>query len=215
MFQSEVKQLRLLTKKQAIKQKGYSIIELSIALAIISIILVTSLAGVQRVLRSNNLNNELKVVQLGIASLGTLLANATTTSGITSSSVINLKSFDGFQVDTTNVLYKNSFGGLIYVESNNAAIGSFNANTGFILTTTKIPPEICVDYLNALSNIATQLSASNSTYLSDGKLTTSNAMQSNVVKDVGGTLDISKLATACTVTSDKPKVNISAFIAKS
>ena len=80
MFQSEFKQLRLLTKKQAIKQKGYSIIELSIALAIISIILVTSLAGVQRVLRSNNLNNELKVVQLGIASLGTLLANATTTS---------------------------------------------------------------------------------------------------------------------------------------
>jgi len=94
----------LLTKKQAIKQKGYSIIELSIALAIISIILVTSLAGVQRVLRSNNLNNELKIVQLGIANLGTLLANATTTSGITSSTVISLKSFDGFQADTTNTL---------------------------------------------------------------------------------------------------------------
>ena len=64
MFQSEVKQLRLLTKKQAIKQKGYSIIELSIALAIISIILVTSLAGVQRVLRSNNVNNDLRNINL-------------------------------------------------------------------------------------------------------------------------------------------------------
>jgi prepilin-type N-terminal cleavage/methylation domain-containing protein len=214
MFQSEVKQLRLLTKKQAIKQKGYSIIELSIALAIISIILVTSLAGVQRVLRSNNLNNELKIVQLGIAHLGTLLANATTTSGITSSTVISLKSFDGFQADTTNNLYKNTFGGYLYVESNNAAVGSVPANSGFILTTTNIPPEICVDYLNALSNIATQLSASNSNYSSDGKLATKDAMQANVVKAIGGTLDISTLAAACTVTSAKPKVNISAFIAK-
>lgn len=71
MFQSEVKQLRLLTKKQAIKQKGYSIIELSIALAIISIILVTSLAGVQRVLRSNNVNNDLRNINLLAATNGT------------------------------------------------------------------------------------------------------------------------------------------------
>jgi len=70
MFQSEVKQLRLLTKKQAIKQKGYSIIELSIALAIISIILVTSLAGVQRVLRSNNVNNDLRNINLLAAMRG-------------------------------------------------------------------------------------------------------------------------------------------------
>ena len=47
-------------KTQAFNQKGYSIIELSIALAIISIILVGSLAGVQRVLRSNNVNSDLR-----------------------------------------------------------------------------------------------------------------------------------------------------------
>ena len=82
-------QKQFVTENKIGKQKGYSIIELSIALAIISIILVTSLAGVQRVLRSNNLNNELKIVQLGIASLGTLLTSSNNTSGRTFRKLIN------------------------------------------------------------------------------------------------------------------------------
>ena len=49
------------------RQKGYSIIELSIALAIVSIILVTALTGVQRILRTNNLNEELKKANLLVA----------------------------------------------------------------------------------------------------------------------------------------------------
>ena len=78
-----VNQVPTETKKQSTKQKGYSIIELSIALAIISIILVTSLAGVQRVLRSNNVNNDLRNINLAVASLTALSATQTSTSGVT------------------------------------------------------------------------------------------------------------------------------------
>ena len=58
------------------QQKGYSIIELSIALAIISIILVTALAGVQRILRSNNVNSDLRGLNLTAANLASVCKTA-------------------------------------------------------------------------------------------------------------------------------------------
>jgi prepilin-type N-terminal cleavage/methylation domain-containing protein len=64
------------------QQKGYSIIELSIALAIISIILVTALAGVQRILRSNSTNEDLKNINLLASKLTVMLSNVPTTAGI-------------------------------------------------------------------------------------------------------------------------------------
>ena len=212
-----VNQVPTETKKQSTKQKGYSIIELSIALAIISIILVGSLAGVQRVLRSNNLNNELKSAQLGMANLTTLLATTNSTSGISSAGAITLKLFDGLQVDATNNLYKNNFGGFIYAESNAVGIGADNANSGFIYSSTNIPPDICSDYLNGLASIATQLSAGNAAYAADAKLPGANLgrMVGTVVKNVGGSLDISQMAAACTVTAAKPKLVVTAFIGKS
>jgi prepilin-type N-terminal cleavage/methylation domain-containing protein len=78
------------------RQKGYSIVELSIALAIISIILVTALAGVQRILRTNNVNNDLKTINLLTARLTTMLANNASTSGITNANLIALKVFEDF-----------------------------------------------------------------------------------------------------------------------
>ena len=71
------------TSKPSIKQKGYSIIELSIALAIISIILVTALAGVQRILRSNNVNEDLKNINLVASKLAVMLSSVPNTAGTT------------------------------------------------------------------------------------------------------------------------------------
>lgn len=216
MNQKAVKVLPAEAETQVFKQKGYSIIELSIALAIITIILVGSLAGVQRVLRSNNLNNELKAAQLGMANLTTLIATTNSTSGLNSAGAITLKLFDGLQVDGVNSLYKNNFGGFVYAESNTAAVGSNLANSGFIYATTNIPADICSDYLNGLATIATQLSAGNVAYTNTALLNAADkgTMIGTVVKDVGGTIDLSKLATACTVTTAKPKLVVTAFIGK-
>lgn len=204
-------------RTQLVSQKGYSIIELSIALAIISIILVGSLAGVQRVLRSNNLNNELKSAQLGMANLTTFLATTNSTSGLTSAGAVTLKLFDGLQIDTNNSLYKNNFGGFIYTESNKDAIGANLANSGFIYATTNIPQEICSDYLSGLASVSTQLAAGNTYFVNNGTLTAANQgkMAATVVKDVGGSINLAQLATACTVTTANPKLVVTAFIGKS
>ncbi|MBU6369737.1 MAG: prepilin-type N-terminal cleavage/methylation domain-containing protein [Burkholderiales bacterium] len=88
------------TTKPSCKQKGYSIVELSIALAIISIILVTALAGVQRILRSNNVNEDLKNINLVASKLAVMLSSVPNTAGINQAQLINLRMFEGIRVDT-------------------------------------------------------------------------------------------------------------------
>jgi prepilin-type N-terminal cleavage/methylation domain-containing protein len=103
------------------QQKGYSIIELSIALAIISIILVTALAGVQRILRSNSTNEDLKNINLLASKLTVMLSNVPTTAGIVQANLVNLRVFEGFRVNANVVT--NAFNGNITVAPNTAQLG--------------------------------------------------------------------------------------------
>jgi prepilin-type N-terminal cleavage/methylation domain-containing protein len=104
------------------QQKGYSIIELSIALAIISIILVTALAGVQRILRSNSTNEDLKNINLLASKLTVMLSNVPTTAGIVQANLVNLRVFEGFRVNANVVT--NAFNGNITVAPNTAQLGN-------------------------------------------------------------------------------------------
>ena len=113
------------------QQKGYSIIELSIALAIISIILVTALAGVQRILRSNNTNEDLKNINLLASKLTVMLSNVQTTAGIAQANLVNLRVFEGFRVNGNVVT--NAFNGNITVAPNTAVLGTVPVNGGLML----------------------------------------------------------------------------------
>lgn len=205
MNQVAVKNLPAEAQIQAVKQKGYSIVELSIALAIISIILVTSLAGVQRVLRTNNVNNDLRNINLTVGALTALTANQNSTSGVTMANLVGLKVFDGFTVNTGTNTVTNAFGGDIKVFPNKAAVDSYPQATGFMVYSQNIPGEACADYINGLSNLSPNISTSNvSTVTIDG------AVLGTAVKTAGGSYSIGTLATACTGS----KVTIAAFVGK-
>jgi prepilin-type N-terminal cleavage/methylation domain-containing protein len=137
------------------RQKGYSIVELSIALAIISIILVTALAGVQRILRTNNVNNDLKSINLLTARLTTMLANNASTSGITNANLIALKVFEDFAFKSGVAV--NAFGGEVTIVPNNASVDSTPAGSGLIMYSRDIPPEVCPDYINGISNLSSNI----------------------------------------------------------
>jgi prepilin-type N-terminal cleavage/methylation domain-containing protein len=115
---------KLLSNHQAPlrQQKGYSIIELSIALAIISIILVTALAGVQRILRSNSVNEDLKNLSLMASKTAVILTNVADTAGITQDNLISLRVFEGFRNNSGTI--NNAFGGVITVKPNSEALGT-------------------------------------------------------------------------------------------
>jgi prepilin-type N-terminal cleavage/methylation domain-containing protein len=173
------------------QQKGYSIIELSIALAIISIILVTALAGVQRILRSNNVNEDLKNLNLLASKVTVMLSNVTTTTGITQADLANLKAFEGFRVNGSNVT--NAFGGAITIAPNSNALGTVPANGGLMLYSSLIPPEVCSDYITGLAPIASHISASDA-----AAAAVAGAEFINVVKTNLQPITIGRLATACT-----------------
>ena len=197
-------------KTQAFNQKGYSIIELSIALAIISIILVGSLAGVQRVLRSNNVNSDLRNINLTAANLSTMYSSQPNTAVVAMATLVGLRVFDGFAVNTANNTVTNAFGGQITVTTNAAAIDGFPANSGFMVYSTNIPSEACPDYLNGLQKISPNMTTTNAVGPAVAGAVFRTAVRAN-----NAPLVLATVSAACAVAAATPKVAIAAFIPKS
>ena len=192
------------------QQKGYSIIELSIALAIISIILVTALAGVQRILRSNNVNSDLRGLNLTAANLATLYSSQPDTSVVAMATLVDLRAFDGFAVNNTTDTVTNAFGGQITVATNIAAIDGFPANSGFMIYSTNIPSEACPDYISGLNNIAPNITTTNAVAPA-----VAGAVYGTAVRANNDRLVLATVAAACAVAPTTPKIAIAAFIPKS
>lgn len=192
------------------RQKGYSIVELSIALAIISIILVTALAGVQRILRTNNVNNDLKTINLLTARLTTMLANNASTSGITNANLIALKVFEDFTFKGGVAV--NAFGGEVTIVPNSKNVDTTAAGSGLIMYSRDIPPEVCPDYINGISNLSSNITTI------DGVVGTVPTMGGDVfsrtAKSSSIPLSLSTLVTACSLTGTNTRIHIAALMAK-
>ena len=192
------------TKYLKAKQKGYSIVELSIALAIISIILVTALVGVQRILRSNNVNEDLRNLNLLASKITVMLTNVQNTAGITQANLVNLRAFEGFRV-AGNVV-TNAFGGNITIAPNTVALGTVPVNGGLMLYSTAIPPEVCSDYITGLSPISSHISATNA-----ATPAVAGAAYATVVKTNLQAITIPNLAAACTAAAGQT-ITVAALI---
>lgn len=192
------------------RQKGYSIVELSIALAIISIILVTALAGVQRILRTNNVNNDLKTINLLTARLTTMLANNASTSGITNANLIALKVFEDFAFKSGVAV--NAFGGEVTIVPNNASVDSTPAGSGLIMYSRDIPPEVCPDYINGISNLSSNITTEE-TSAGVAPTTMGGAVFGRTAKSAATSLSLSTLVTACAAGANK-RIAIAALMAK-
>ena len=186
------------------QQKGYSIIELSIALAIISIILVTALTGVQRILRSNNVNEDLKNLNLMASKVAVMLTNVQSTANITQANLVGLRTFEGFRV--SNNVVTNAFGGNITVFPNSALLGTVPANGGLLVYSSRIPPEVCSDYISGLAPIASHISATDA-----ANPDVAGAAYGNVVKTNRQAITMANLATACTAAAGRT-ITVAALI---
>ena len=196
-------------QKNAVKQKGYSIIELSIALAIVSIILVGALSGVTKILQSNNVNNDVKHLNTVASRIAVLMPNVGTTTGITTLNLVNLRVFDGMKVDAvaSPPTITNSFGGAITISPNTAAINGVGTGKGFLLQSTNIPAAVCGEYITALAPVTSYLHAATGVTI---PAATGGALPNGgtTVKSNGGPLTTAGLATVCTTKSDPIHVSI-------
>jgi len=185
------------------KQKGYTIIELGIALAIIAVLIVAGLTGVTTVLNSSKANAQIEDSGIVLAKLQSILTS-TNTSGMTTAGAIGSSLFPASRVNAANTAVTNKFGGSEFVASNAAdlTVGgtTVGANTGALYVITSVPKAACADIANSLGSLANAAWVfSPTTAITTDALAgaNTNLTTGNLVKSPGNTVNGAAVGTQC------------------
>ena len=144
------------------RQAGYTLIELSISLAIIAVLLVGTLTGVQRLLRANNANNTVSSTQAALTNITKLFA-ASADRGIYATQTLAQMGVWERQTlirDAANAVIgaRNPFGGTITVFPNTigfgAGVNAVEPNLGYWNRLNGIPGESCASVATSFVNTA-------------------------------------------------------------
>jgi prepilin-type N-terminal cleavage/methylation domain-containing protein len=132
------------------RQQGYTLVELAISVAILSVLIVAGLLGVQSILTSGKVNDQVKTVAKLSAKASAMFANNSTgTTGVTQQQVINVGGWDATKANGGNIT--SSFGSSETITPNAAAIGAMAANTGFVYKINSIPQAACADLASGVA----------------------------------------------------------------
>ena len=200
------------------KQAGYSLVELSVALAIVAVILVGGLMGTRQILLTNNVNNQLKDSAQVIAKITRQFQNALTTSGATNENLVPLSYWpkerftNTSTASGTSTIVKTEVRGVIagtkeHIFSNSAEIGKLGVNSGFVYYFEDVPSAACADLVSGLDNMAYAIYAG-----SASGVTPSGAKpgSNEVKKPDDATISPTELGKGCS--SVNPLVDIAAII---
>jgi prepilin-type N-terminal cleavage/methylation domain-containing protein len=146
-------------------QRGYSLIELSIVLAIIAVVIGGAITGVQLLLQSNNVNKTISNTNRAVGAITSKLirdpnyANATTVNlASPSMGVWEPRSITGVGA---NAVVNHDFGNRVFVAPIAAAAFNYGANQAYVYTLTGIPTSACTDLVMGLESLAVAVSVVN------------------------------------------------------
>ena len=144
------------TPSMPIQQKGYTIVELGIALTIIAVLIVAGLAGVTTVLNSSKANAQIEDSGIVLAKLQSTLTSSNV-NGMTTAAAVGSGFFPASRV--LNNVVTNRFGGNEFIASNAAALTAtegvvVGANVGALYTITGVPRAVCADIASSLANLS-------------------------------------------------------------
>jgi prepilin-type N-terminal cleavage/methylation domain-containing protein len=134
------------------RQAGYTLVELAITVSIISLLIVSSIAGVQGLLLANKVNRTLTQTTVATASI-TKLSAATNNADLTTENLIALGAWDKSAVRSKTEV-ENPFGGTIQVAANKATVGSFGAKSGYFYYMTGVPESHCASLVTSFYTTA-------------------------------------------------------------
>ena len=186
------------TPPMPIQQKGYTLVELAIAVAILAVLIVAGLTGVQGILTSGKVNDQIKTV----AKLGSKISanfGSLSTSGITLSTVANLGGWDTSKVSGTGTAtaVRSAFNGGEFIISNTTAISGIAANSGVIYTIGSVPREACPDLANGIGALAHGIAVKTAT------ATTAETTTTKFLKTPGtSNIDPATLASGCAINAN-------------
>jgi prepilin-type N-terminal cleavage/methylation domain-containing protein len=172
-------------------QRGYSLVELAISVAILSVLIVAGLTGVQSMLTSGKVNDQTKTLAKLAATANALFASSGT-SGVTQAQMLKLGAWDVSKAINGNIT--SSFGSLETITPNANAIGVMAANTGFVYKVSSIPQAACADLASGVAGFVYALHVTAASSAAPADWLTENS----VVKAPGNAnVSLSNLATAC------------------
>ena len=133
------------------RQAGYTLVELAISVSIISLLIVSSIAGVQSLLLSNKVNRTLTQTTVATANIAKLIA-ATSNPDFKTADLISLGAWDKSVIRETNsvITAENPFGGIIRVGPNLGGVGSFARKSGFMYIIGNVPETHCASLVTSL-----------------------------------------------------------------
>ena len=206
------------THKALRQQAGYTLIELSISVAIIAVLVMTGLYGVPRILATNKVTIATQQVALANANYSKTAMNSTDRAWatVTTNYVTNTASTYAsmglwpdqavLRSGTGNSPYaiQHPFGGMVYSKVNTQAITGFlGIGEGYILKLDNVPANNCLALASAFGATAIKMAidpagGTGSMPLADDPIFTE-------VKAAGGQLNNATLATACSTNSTANK----------
>jgi prepilin-type N-terminal cleavage/methylation domain-containing protein len=183
-------------KPHSASQSGYTLVELAIAVAILSVLMVAGLKGVQSLLISGQVNEQVKTVAKLSATANALFASSSTSS-VSQTQMLNLGAWDASKAINGNIT--SSFGSFETITPNAAAIGDMAANTGFIYKISSVPQAACANLANGISGFVYALHVTPISGAAPADWTS----DSSAVKAPGNpNLSLPDLANACALNTD-------------
>ena len=180
------------------QQKGYSLVELSVALAIVAVILVGALLGTRQIMLTNSVNNQVRETATVITKIQRQYAKQSNTAGANTQMLVPLGIWPGERTSQANGTWTvrgviNSMTESVF--ANEAAIGTLPANGGFIYTLRGVPVEACADMVTALDSVAFAIYAGPQ---ASSAPTTGATPTSTAVKTAdSGSVNLTELARGC------------------
>jgi prepilin-type N-terminal cleavage/methylation domain-containing protein len=185
-------------KSRLAYQRGYSLVELSVALAIVAVILVGALLGTRQIMLTNSVNNQVKDSAIVISKIQRQFAKQSNTANASNNVLAPLSIWpsERTSLNGTNWTIRGVINGSSeLVFSNTSAIGTLPAKSGYIYILRQVPVDACSELVTALDAVAFAIyaGASAATAPADGATPTSTNVK---VADTGA-VSLTELATAC------------------
>lgn len=155
--------MKSLSKKS---QQGYSLIELAIALAIVSVVIAGSMMGVLSILQSNNVNKTIRQTNTAANKIIAKLvrdpnyANATT-QNLSARGMEIWEPSDITNGGKANVRVTHPLASFVFVAPLSVAQSGLVANQGYVYTLSGIPLTACTDLAVGLEGLAIAMSIRN------------------------------------------------------
>lgn len=209
------------SKVRALRQQaGYTLVELSISVAIISVLIITGLIGVPRILDTNRVSTLVQQVSIananysklatsngGSNTFATVGANYVTTTSLALASMGVWPDEALLKNPATGISYgiQHPFGGNIYSRSTTTGITNFmGVDAGYILKLENIPAKNCFAVASAFGGTALQVGVDAPATAAVGFIA-AEPVTSVLVKPAGSPLNIASLATQCALNPNVTK----------